>query len=147
MKLNKLTINQKSEYMLVSNKKNIFEDFNIRISNYQLKQNDHIKYLDVMIDNKLNWQTHIHYVNLSTLLKVYYAMAYSHLQYSVINWRALCATNINAAIISQKKLIRILTRSSYNTHTNGLFRQLKLLKLSDTVSTDFEICKTMYCIS
>jgi len=102
-----------------------------------------------MIDNKLNWQTHIqticsklakagraiarlrNYVNLSTLLKVYYAIAYSHLQYSVINWRASCATNINAAIISQKKLIRILTKSSYNAHNNGLFRQLKLLKLGD----------------
>jgi len=46
-------------------------------------------------------------VNLSTLLKVYYAMAYSHLQYSVINWGASCATNINAAIISQRKLNKI----------------------------------------
>jgi len=81
-------------------------------------------------------------VNLSTLLKVYYAMAYSHLQYSIINWGASCATNINAAIISQKKLIRILTRSSYNAHTNGLFRQLKLLKLSDIYR--LEIRKTMY---
>jgi len=88
---------------LKKRKKNNSEDFNVRISNHQLKQNDHIKYLGVMIDNKLNWQTHIQnicsklakagwaivrlrkYVNLGTLLKVYYAMAYSHLQYSAIN--------------------------------------------------------------
>ena len=39
--------------------------------------------------------------------------------------------NLNHIRILQKRISRIITKSEYNTHTNPLFKRLRLLKLSD----------------
>ena len=64
--LNKLSINiKKTNYMIVkSSNKKITENINIKITNidgtiYCLERKDHIKYLGVLIDEKLSWKYHI----------------------------------------------------------------------------------------
>ena len=97
---NKLTINyKKSCFMLVGNKQAAESDFNLCINHIKIEQSDHVQYLGVHFDSKLSWKIHIekltcklskvcgmiyklrHYVPLSTLKLLYYAMFHSHLQY------------------------------------------------------------------
>lgn len=83
-----------------------------------------VKFLGTMIDNGLCWEEQIKYVckkinyayfalrqlksifDTKSLLNVYYALAYSHLSYSIVAWGA--ASNINRVFILQKRLIRLL---------------------------------------
>jgi hypothetical protein len=67
--LNKLSINiKKTNYMIVkSSNKKITENINIKITNKDgticcLERKDHIKYLGVLIDEKLSWKYHIAYI-------------------------------------------------------------------------------------
>jgi len=58
---------------------------------------------------------------------------------------SLNKTNQNKLIIFQKKIIRIITKSTYNAHTNPLFKDLKLLKFLDII--DLETSKFIYLAS
>ena len=59
MRKNKLSINfSKTEYMLISRKKEK-SLFKIFINDNEISNNDHIKYLSVLLDNKLTWHYHI----------------------------------------------------------------------------------------
>ena len=58
---NKLSLNiKKTHFMLFRTKgKKITGDVSIKISNQEVTQVDHTKFLGVIIDNKLNWSYHI----------------------------------------------------------------------------------------
>ena len=100
MHANKLSINSsKSQYMLVTNKKFDLDYFKVSSNNSEIKRNEYIKYLGVLIDNKLCWKNHIDYTcskifkgcwalqslkNIllpKYLIDVYYSFSYSHLCY------------------------------------------------------------------
>ena len=102
MNANKLTINySKSNFMLFTNKKKNSK-FKLEINNNQITESDIVKYLGVIIDNKLNWKTHIEhicskivkgswaltrlkkYVSKQTLIKIYYSMIYSHCDHDIL---------------------------------------------------------------
>ena len=83
-----------------------------------------VKYLGVILDNKLTWQPHIeqirvklsracgmifklrHYVTLSTLKLIYYSMFHSVLQYSLINWGR--ASTVQNTYFIKLKLFKIV---------------------------------------
>ena len=104
---NKLTINaSKTEYMIngIVQSEN---PFNISLNGTCLNRSNSVKYLGVMIDDKLSWKIHIellekklstacalicklrYFVDQNCLLKYYYAHVYSHLQYAVLAWGQL----------------------------------------------------------
>ena len=59
---NNLTINyKKTEYILITNKKQI-KRFKMQIDQNVLEQKNQGKYLGVIIDNKLNWESRINRV-------------------------------------------------------------------------------------
>ena len=56
--LNQLTINyKKTEYILITKKAN--KHFKLQIDQNVLEQKNQVKYLGVIVDNKLNWESHI----------------------------------------------------------------------------------------
>ena len=58
MKTNKLIINySKTEFMLVIKKK--INNFNVKINGITINRNNCIKYLGILIDDKLKWKNHI----------------------------------------------------------------------------------------
>jgi hypothetical protein len=111
-----------------------------------------IKFLGVYLDPKLNFNYHIMqivkkiskslYVIQSTknllseksLKSLYYALVHSHLIYGIHLWSCTSHANINILTKLQKKSIRIITRSSYNSHTEPLFKAIGILPLNYLIS-------------
>ena len=62
MSLNKLSINYaKSMYLLTGKKmkRNLAVDFLVRLGNDQIKREQSVKYLGVIVNEKLNWSSHL----------------------------------------------------------------------------------------
>jgi hypothetical protein len=63
----------------------------------------------------------------SSLLTLYYSLFHSHLSYCPIIASSTCKTNINKIFLAQKRVIRIITHSKCNDHTDPLFTELGIL--------------------
>ena len=150
MKTNKLTINyKKTNYMIITKRKINKSLLKIKIGQNEIIQKDSVKYLGIIIDNKMNWTQHINYlnaklckgswvisklkkyVNINTLKIIYYSLIYSHLKYCVTSWGKAAKTIIQPIINTQKRVIRIMTGSNCQTNSSPLFTQLQILKLCD----------------
>ena len=96
---NRLTLNvDKSKFMLITNKKNISHQIELKINGEKLEQCDTYKYLGVQIDSNLSWKPHLDYistkiakacgalsksrhcVDINTLVNIYYALVHSYLK-------------------------------------------------------------------
>ena len=160
MKINKLSINyNKTEYIMITTKRRRAK-FNLKINNNIINQNTCVKYLGIMIDDSLKWESQIHkmcsklasgcwalyhlqkYVDCNTLLMVYYSMIHSHLSYCISSWGSASKTTLNPLDILQKRAVRIITHSKSKAHTTPLFHKLQILKLQDLYT--LEIAKLMH---
>ena len=105
LKQNKLILNYKnSNFMMIGNAMQNSTNFEVIVNHNNISLTNSVKYLGVILDNKLTWQTHIeqisvklsracgmifklrHYVPLSTLKLIYCSMFHSVLHYSLKNW-------------------------------------------------------------
>ena len=104
---------------------------------------DTVKFLGILIDKRLTWQSHINYVStrlsrITYLLKnlthyvsyeyvrsAYFAFFQSVMRYGLILWGS--SSNISVILRIQKKAIRILTSSKLDEHCKPLFIQTKIL--------------------
>ena len=68
-----------------------------------------------------------HHVSSSILLKIYNSLILSRLHYGILCWGYDCHNLFKL----QKKAIRTICKTKYNSHTDPLFKQLKLLKIED----------------
>ena len=103
------------------------------------------------LDSHLSWEYHLHELSkklsrangiLSKLrynapidicLQVYYSLFYSHLIYGCNIWGLATNENIEKIEILQKKCVRILTFSPFNSHTSDIFKEMKILKVKDII--------------
>ena len=77
IKCNKLSIKySKTSYMIISNKTLKPSLFKLILHNNNIKQSEHVKYLDVLLDNKLNWKAHVSSLcsKLSKICGVFYKL-------------------------------------------------------------------------
>ena len=82
-----------------------------------------------------------YFLKLSTLLAnkslfVYYTLIDPFLTYSLISWGNTYPTSLQPLTTLQKKAVRIITFSDFNSHSSPLFRKLWLLKLKDLIYLD-----------
>ena len=66
----------------------------------------------------------------SALISLYYALFHCHLVYAIEIWSCASWSNINELYLKQKAAIRIISNSTYNAHTQPLFKKLKILPLN-----------------
>ncbi len=78
----------------------------------------------------------------SVMINMYYAFIYSIMNYGILLWGNNYKSRLNKIIILQKRAVRIISNSQYLTHTNSLFKNLKILKLQDIVR--LEVLKFVY---
>lgn len=112
-----------------------------------LTKTNQLKYLGVIIDNKLNWLSHITYVkskiskgigimykarpylSKKCLSNLYHTYIYPYLIYCIEVWGNVAHCHLQPLLLIQKKLIRIITFSNYLAHTDPIFRDLYILKI------------------
>ena len=119
----------------------------LTIQNTNIGREKSFNLLGVVIDEHLNWKSHTdkiankisknigvlnqlkHYLPMQTLRTLYCSMIQTHLNYGNLAWGIEC----NRLNKLQKRAIRTICLSKYNDHTEGLFKERKLLKFSDLV--------------
>ena len=158
---NKLSLNTtKTHFMLISNTQDNRNDKRkLRIGTDEIARTPHVKFLGIMIDERLKWDKHIELqakkinsglyainkaklvLNTKHLTTLYYALIYPHLLYGITLWGNTYNLYLNRLVVLQKRVIRIITNSPFRAHTEHLFEQLKLLKLPDIYK--LEVAKTV----
>ena len=164
---NKLTLNtSKSHFMIIHRAKLKSSDTKIPVilSNTILEQVTFIKFLGVIIDNKLTFERHIvytknkiskglgiitkarKYLNRETLLKLYNAFVFPYLTYCVEVWGTAPKKYLDPLIKIQKKIVLIITFSPYLCHTDPIFKDLNLLPISKLVTQRIGLLMFKYSI-
>lgn len=146
-KTNGLIVNEKKTFYMVFQQKNISYDFSplIRINKNSIEQVKHIKFLGVIVDEKLTWEKHCdslvvklsslcflirqlkHTVSATVLKSVYYGLVYSILCYGIIFWGNSC--HASKVFVMQKKIVRCMLGVHPQEHCKPLFKQMELLTL------------------
>ena len=148
---NKISLNStKTELIFFRNKRTSKPNGKIKLNGVKLSETDNVKYVGIIFDEYLNFQRHIkilnaklkrannliaisrHYLTHKLLLQIYYGQFYSHLTYGCQLW----GQNENAleqTISQQNKAVRLISFAHYQADSNPLFKNLKLLKLTDIV--------------
>ena len=134
--------------MIFSKKKCNNENVSIKMCNSQIKQVSSLRFLGLIIDNKLNWANHINYVcnkvskNIGIMYKlnslpksvlklIYNTIILPHLYYGITAWGNAHATHIQRLTLLQKRAIRIVAHAPFLAHTQPLFASLKILRLNE----------------
>jgi len=151
IKNNRLSLNVvKTNYMIMSSRAKQYDcnDCVISIDDVILERVYETKFLGVMLDDKLLWKSHIEYIcnkiskcmgilikarkilGICSLVTLYNALIKPYLIYCNIIWGNTYTKYLNKVNILQKKIIRIITFSGFNTHTGPLFRKLKIMSTS-----------------
>ena len=156
---NELQINpEKSKAIIISPKLNTPQpELNLLYNTTNISLNDSCKYLDVILDNKLNFQLHILTLEKrvsrsigilsklgflfpsSTLLLFYHALVHPHLLYRLPIWGSTFKTYLDKLQILQNKAIRVITNSDRRSSITPHFRHLNVLKIADLYT--YEIAK------
>ena len=146
---NKLSLHVgKTNYMIFSPKgRAVLSDKNIEINNTPIFQIHHTKFLGVIIDDKLSWSHHTHYIkrkvakgfgvllkarkvfNQETLVALYYSMIYPYLSYCIHVWGSAYLNHLKDLVSLQKRIIRVISGVPPLTHTEPLFKHLKILPI------------------
>jgi len=143
----KLSLNyNKTNFMLLNSQKHNPTSFKVIINNHSISPEDKLKYLGVLLDNKLSWKPHVqkvktqlsracgvlnklkHYTTQSVLKVVYNSLFHPHLNYSILNWGRALNTTIQPLIKLQNKAIKTIKL----TNTKSLeepFQHLNILSL------------------
>ena len=104
LRANKLSLNNnKTNFMLVTSRKHNPASFEVIINYHNISPEDNLRYLGVLLDNKLSWKPHvqrvktqlsracgilsklIHYTTLPVLKVVYNSLIHPYLNYSILN--------------------------------------------------------------
>ena len=122
------------------------------------------KFLGVYLDDKLKWEYHANqvyneiqankqlsnisknFLDIQTMVKIYYAHIHSHLRYGLVVWGSMMTkTSKNELKKLQKACICLVNKKKKNAPTNELFIRNRLLKFSEMI--DIELLKFGYMLS
>ena len=67
------------------------------------------------------------YLTKNSLRKLYFAYIYPYLIYCIEIWGISPQTHLKPLLLWQKKLVRIMTFSTYYAHTDPLFKDIEIL--------------------
>ena len=149
LKLNKLSLNSsKTKAMLFHNpRRNVIYPL-INIDQVAIEFVDTFNYLGIIIDKNLSWKSHIskmttklsktigimcrlkNLISSEILRTLYSSLFLPYINYGILCWKS----KLNSVVKLQKKAIRILANEKYNAHTEPIFKQYNLLKVSDIAS-------------
>lgn len=160
--LNKLSVNiDKTNYTIFNPHHRTMPEnpYPVSMNNILIKEVQHVKFLGVYIDNKLNWKTHInnksnqilkvtailarlkHSLSPVILKTIYTSLILPQITYGISAWGNAQNKEMKRLKTLQKKAVRHISQSRYNSHTAPLFKKLKLLTINDLF---LHSCCTLY---
>ena len=138
--------------MLTLRNKKSKSGFQIKINDKFLEECESYKYLGVIIDKNLNWNSHIqhvckkitktcsylsklrHCVNIDTLISVYYALIHSYIRYGIIAWGTATESALQPLISIVNRAVRIMTFAPFgNIDVDSIYKYLDIPKIHDTI--------------
>ena len=148
---NKLYLNiNKTNYMFISPRnKQLNPNLHLSITNTKIERVSSTKFLGIQFDNHLTWHNHIssinkkiaqalmaikkakHHLTPTALKTLYYSLIHPHLIYGITLWGNASKSTLKKTQTLQKRAIRYISHSHYNAHTEPLFKQLNILKISE----------------
>ena len=150
LKNNRLSLNSCKTSYILFNKKAHKELFTSSVDGKPLAQVDNVRYLGVILDNKLDWNKHIsfstgklsscagilsklkHFIPLKSLVIVYYSIVQRYLQYAVTRRRNAVWKCLRKLPVKQNDIIRIITnKPRFKTKLFPLYDQLNLLQIKN----------------
>jgi len=134
IRANKLSINyNETSYIILNRLKGDTAIFSISINSQQICEKNDIRYLGIILDNKVNWKPHIaklttqsskscgilsklrHCTTQPVLKAVYNALIHPYLKYAVLNWGRASKTTIQPLENLQNKAVKCLKTSNRAT--------------------------------
>jgi exonuclease III len=147
LKVNKLSINvKKTKAMVFHSARKKVTTPTIKLHNEQIEFVDSLSYLGIVLDRHLSWKEHVdstaskisktigalcklkHFLPQNTLKLIYDSLIHCKIKYGILVW----GENSNRIMNLQKKAIRIISKSRYNSHCDPIFKKLEILKVHDT---------------
>ena len=131
--------------------KHMHYDFKIKLNGKKLYSAKFIKYLGVLIDSHLNFSYHInsvatklsraigmltkirHYVNVTTLRSIYFAIFSSNLSYASIIWGQVNNVHFKRIESLQNKAVKILNFANFRDTATPYYKTSHILKLRDNI--------------
>ena len=137
---NKISLNVKKTELVVfkHQRKKLNSPIKIKLSRKRLYPSNSVKYLDIKIDENLNWKQHIHDIAIklnraNALLSIIRNYVNKHILRTI--YLAIFDSHINSAnlIWGQKKALRIMNFQSRDSHSSPFFKSNHILKLEDKI--------------
>ena len=156
--LNKLTINSTKTNYIVFNKPKIC--LNIKLSDEKIIRSESIKFLGIIIDDRLCWKQHYESVksklyysisimrNLKEYLPtyilklIYFSLFHSHIIYCTHIWGNTSKYIMQTLIVAQNKIMRQIYRLNYRTNTDYIYKTKKIMSFKNIII--FKSLKIMY---
>ncbi len=149
LQVNKLSLNVKKTHYLIFHAGKSCGNYNanVVINGEVIQRTQTTKFLGVVLDDKLKWTNHCQYIkgkiarglgilvkarkvlSLKTITSLYYSFLYPYIIYGIEVWGTTYDYNINALLKLQKRAVRILTGSSFNSHSKVLFNRCNILQI------------------
>ena len=146
--------------MIISRKRNI-SPLSVKIEGTALEQCKTYKYLGVIIDENLNWKSHIEYIcgkisravgglatlrhctNIEILREVYFALINSYVRYGITAWGNASESTLQPLNVLINKAVRIMTFAPYGPlDIKPIYKELEFLDIHQTFL--LEMGKFMY---
>ena len=148
LNINKLSLNvKKTKFMIFHYRQRKIDNLipNLKINSEPIERVTEFNFLGLTIDEHLNWSPHIQKVSnkisrtlgITNRLKlflptnilrlIYDSLILPYFQYSILTW----GFKVGRLEKLQKRAVRVIANSSYNAHTDPLFKKVNLLKVRD----------------
>ncbi len=155
---NRLSLNvSKTEFIIFKPpKKQVPQRITLKLNGTTLYESPKIKYLGIIMDDKLTWKYHITELckkvskSIGIIYKMrklcpqriqmslYYSLIHSQLNYGTCIWGNADAIHINKLRVLQKKAVRIIGNASeYHEHSSPIFKKLNILKFDDQLKMQY----------
>ena len=149
LQANKLCLNTNKTYYQIFNNTKSDVKLEIRMNETIIRETQTVKYLGILIDNDLKWNTHISHVsnivsrNIGIISRsrhfltekhrylLYNALIFPYLNYCCCVWGNSSKTSLTRLYNLQKKIVRIIADQPRLAHTGPIFAKLNILKLED----------------
>ena len=148
---NKISLNEGKTELIFFRKSGPVPLIKIKLHGKSLIPSNSVKYLGIYLDEFLSGEAHCqqlvkklnrgngmlakarHYVPQSDLKNIYHAIFASHLMYGAQVWTPKLLSVSEKMFRLQKGAMRIMTFSEFKSHSEPLFKQLRIPKFQDSI--------------